>query len=259
MAPSAPAVEEPSAPTTAAPAVAIPPVEIVIAPAAAEEIPSDAPGSVRGPSTVGIQYVSAEGTFTERRITIVSLDDPNFPSDPPMIYAYCHLRGEMRHFRTDRIVSLFDPDTGEALRHEDLAEDPSAQRFDPERRIRGGRIFGPETFDDAERLHREEWEKMGWRIQRRSENWGDAFEFYRPNRKGDDWLSSPEIAVVWLRRTHSRFDPKTGLRKVSYAEFRKTIELRVKRRGVAPYSSCSEAFHEAKQIIAELAPIRRDA
>ena len=50
-----------------------------------------------------IQYQSAGGTVSFRRITPVSI--VRF-RDTAMIEAYCHLRGDKRNFRLDRILAI---------------------------------------------------------------------------------------------------------------------------------------------------------
>jgi|GEM_PF-5297847 len=54
--------------------------------------------------TITIEYVDINGNHTLREI------EPLEISDGDMLHAYCHLRGDWRHFRIRRIQSIIDSD-----------------------------------------------------------------------------------------------------------------------------------------------------
>jgi hypothetical protein len=63
--------------------------------------------------TVGINYSDADNFVTSRVITILSID--NRPGFHTLLKSYCHMKDAIRHFRHDRIMSYFDPESGEVL------------------------------------------------------------------------------------------------------------------------------------------------
>ena len=76
-------------------------------------------GTGRGRRTVGIFYLDAKGDESERVITIERMSLGNSYT-PSRIWAHCHLRGETREFRIDRIQGFFDPETGEMIEEVEL-------------------------------------------------------------------------------------------------------------------------------------------
>lgn len=59
-----------------------------------------------------IKYKDSSGTVTERIIRLIKYGPCE---DCNMLWAYCTLRKENRSFRTDRIISCIDVDTGEVI------------------------------------------------------------------------------------------------------------------------------------------------
>jgi hypothetical protein len=62
-----------------------------------------------------ISYCDVAGELTDRRITIQSVEAPNGFEKPLYVSAYCHLRNELREFRTDRILQMAHTVTGEIV------------------------------------------------------------------------------------------------------------------------------------------------
>lgn len=72
------------------------------------EIPIDL-SLIAGTSCI-IEYGNAAGEHSQRVVTCQRLDDHN---GTRYLWAYCHLRRQIRQFRVDRIVAMFDTETGE--------------------------------------------------------------------------------------------------------------------------------------------------
>lgn len=62
-----------------------------------------------------LQYRDADDQITQRPITLRGVDKGSFYTDLVFLQAWCHLRGDNRTFRRDRIVGVFDPATGEDM------------------------------------------------------------------------------------------------------------------------------------------------
>ena len=71
-------------------------------------IPIDLP-LIAGTSCI-IEYDNAAGEHSQRVVTCQRLDDHN---GIQYLWAYCHLRRKIRQFRADRIIAMFDTETGE--------------------------------------------------------------------------------------------------------------------------------------------------
>jgi len=67
---------------------------------------------------IGIQYQDAYGNVTERHITIRRTYQDQDGPHPDAVYveAFCHLQQDVRTFREDRILCMFDPETGEVIK-----------------------------------------------------------------------------------------------------------------------------------------------
>lgn len=76
-------------------------------------------------SRIGLEYCSAGGELTERVVRIAALVLPDHPSSIAYVVAWCELREEPRCFRSDRILGLYDPETGENFSAVDFTIDPS--------------------------------------------------------------------------------------------------------------------------------------
>lgn len=64
---------------------------------------------------LGLVYASANGTETERTITLRKVSRG---PDTTFIHAYCHMRRALRCFRLDRVIECFDMETGEQINAE---------------------------------------------------------------------------------------------------------------------------------------------
>ena len=66
--------------------------------------------------TFSIEYQDASGNVTKRDISHIIFEG----KDGLVIHAHCHLRGENKTFRADRILYICDKDTGEVINPYDL-------------------------------------------------------------------------------------------------------------------------------------------
>lgn len=73
------------------------------------------PGDAPPRATHFLQYRDADDQLTQRHITLRGVDRGSFYTDLVFLRAWCHLRGDDRTFRRDRIVGVFDPATGEDM------------------------------------------------------------------------------------------------------------------------------------------------
>ena len=78
-------------------------------------------------SRMGIEYVSAAGERTERVIRIAALTEPDDRTSVAYVVGWCELREGPRIFRSDRIVGLFDPETGEHFSSAEFCVDPDME------------------------------------------------------------------------------------------------------------------------------------
>lgn len=62
---------------------------------------------VAPPGAYKIEYADASGEITQRAITVRHVEAG---SGSPQVVAHCHLRGDQRNFRADRILTLHAPD-----------------------------------------------------------------------------------------------------------------------------------------------------
>lgn len=74
-----------------------------------------AAGNTPPRATHFLQYRDADDQITQRPITLRAVDKGSFYTDLVFLQAWCHLRGDNRNFRRDRIVGVFDPATGEDM------------------------------------------------------------------------------------------------------------------------------------------------
>jgi hypothetical protein len=65
------------------------------------------------PAILHIEYIDADGQFTERDIRMTQYRKSQQWTNS--VVAYCFLRSEERQFRFDRFVSCFDKETGEVI------------------------------------------------------------------------------------------------------------------------------------------------
>ncbi len=86
-------------------------------------------GSVRPPRvsraasqrSFGLVYRTAARETSTRTVDLLWISHGD--GHPGYLRCYCHLRREFRSFRIDRVISIFDPDTGQVI-----ADDPSSIR-----------------------------------------------------------------------------------------------------------------------------------
>jgi len=93
-------------------------------------------------ASLGIEYLSAKGQTTLRRIAVARVDGA--PGARPQLWAFCHLRKAYRRFNLDRIRAVYDEDgvvvdPGEFFARFDLApssDHTAARRETTDRLIR---------------------------------------------------------------------------------------------------------------------------
>lgn len=64
---------------------------------------------------LSLSYADVDGVFTEREITLIEIEGRMAEGIfwPNLLHAWCHLRGDNRHFAVSRIQALTDKTTGE--------------------------------------------------------------------------------------------------------------------------------------------------
>lgn len=97
-----------------------------------EDIDPEAPTADPEPRGLFIVYRAEDGAISERVITVRQL----IGNPPEMMLAWCHMRNRPRHFRLDRIVEAVDPESGEVIAVEGLAELLQTEHLPIDRRVR---------------------------------------------------------------------------------------------------------------------------
>jgi predicted DNA-binding transcriptional regulator YafY len=66
-----------------------------------------------GRSSFGLVYRTAARETSKRTVDLLWISHGN--GHPGYLRCYCHLRGEFRSFRIDRVISIYDPETGQVI------------------------------------------------------------------------------------------------------------------------------------------------
>ncbi len=146
-------------------------------------------------SRIKILYRAADNEITSRVITI-GATIPASAGLSARVVAYCHLRGEVRTFRLDRILASFEPDGGPAkARSVNLVADVPAFRalvFAPPPR-ESGAPFG--SIAEAYAHYRQTLADSGWVVQTRSEAWSEYVGLHRRHRRGAGIMKGPSVQL----------------------------------------------------------------
>ena len=87
-----------------------------------------------------IRYQSRDGDISERIVMPIVIESES------LFQAYCYLRDDLRHFRSDRVIEFFDPETGEAFESFEQACDRGAEIADRWKQERKRRRKNGETL-----------------------------------------------------------------------------------------------------------------